>query len=416
MSRPCDEIPAPSSRLAFCKHRQATAFPGDAVADPWPVSDSSAGRGFFTHFTHFERDHTMSKDFETAALPDPLVYQRHWDFLDKPITEVVQMAPVAAGADADDDVSATVCGVIPRASRLIGGYSAVTVDSTGVDASNTSAWTVAIGGTTALSKTNEANLAAATPVDLGTPAITDISEGDAVTLAITNGTAADLNSASCIVALEVADYNNFPQPGLKVIASDGGTVTIADGVKGICALSPGSSDNDEIYMVVTTETVKFADGETAVGEAILQWSEANTDDSNLIFGFMSAAGANALVDDGAGPRASGDYVALWKIDGGTQYYAGVQANGTAKPTVDALGDPLTTAGGSSYQKLKVKVVCSSSTQGFAMFWVDEQHIATIHFTYASATEMQLMVGIKNGGANAETLNVDALGYVDNRSA
>jgi hypothetical protein len=356
------------------------------------------------------------KDFETAALPDPLVYQRHWDFLGKPITEIVQMAPVAAGADADDDVSATVCGVIPRASRLIGGYSAVTVDSTGVDASNTSAWTVAIGGTTALSKTNEANITAASPVDLGTPAITDLSEGDAVTLAITNGTAADLNSASCIVCLELADYDNFPQPGLKVIASDGGTVTIADGVNGVCALSPGSSDNDEIYLVATTETVKFAAGETFVGETNLQWSEANTDASNFIFGFMSAVGADALADNGGGPRATGDYVALWKIDGGTQFYAGVQSDGTAKPTIDALGVPLTTAGVSDYQKLKIKVVCESATRGFATFWVDEQHIAIHHFTYSSATEMQLMLGIKNGGANAETLNVDAFGYVGRRSA
>jgi len=354
------------------------------------------------------------KDSAISGFPDPLNFAQWWDFCEQPQTHIMQLNTVTAHADADGDTGATLLGVIPRASRLIGAYQMVSANSAGIDANNTSAWVLAASGTTIISKTHTANLTDDAAVDMGTPAVTDLSAGDYLTLAITNGTNADLNSAVCHIALELADYENFPASGLKVIATDGGTCSISDGVKGVCALSPGSTDNDEIYMVSSTETVKFADGEVIVAEAYIQFTEQNTDDANVIFGLMSGVGADALIDGGGGPRASGDYVCLWKVDGGTVWRAGVQSNGTQTPTTDEDSDE--TAGGSSYQRLKIKVVCTSSTEAFAEFWVDTVNVATIHFTYASATEMQLMCGVKNGGGNAETLNVDYMGYADNRVA
>ena len=351
---------------------------------------------------------------DIQSLPSPLTYNRLWDFCEPVLSHTILLDPVTAHADAGGDTSATLVGVAPQALRVIGGYVAPSINSAGIDGSNTSAMVIAAAGTTVVSVTHEADIVANTPVALDTPVAPDIAAGSALTLAITNGATADLNSAICHAGLQVADANNYPAPGLTVVTSNTGTVTIADGVKGVCALSPGAADNDEIYMAVAAELHKFANGACFEGEVNLQWSEANTDDANVIFGFMSAVAANSLIDDGAGPRASGDYVALWKVDGGTEYYAGVQANGTAYPTADTLTD--TTAGGTSYQKLKIKVSCYSSTQGVAEFWVDETNVATHHFTYASATEMQLFAGVKNGSANAETLNVDWLAYNDNRVA
>jgi hypothetical protein len=82
--------------------------------------------------------------------------------------------------------------------------------------------------------------------------------------------------------------------------------------------------------------------------------------------------------------------------------------------LDTLGTPATTAGGTAYQRLRVAVTLESTTQGFAEFSVDGVNIGTVHFDYASATEMQLFVGCKNGSAHAETLNVDKFGYGANR--
>jgi hypothetical protein len=349
------------------------------------------------------------KDIDSPAFVESrLSYERFWEFLDQPSTYCLPLEPVTAGANAGDDVAATLVGVIPADSRLIGGYGVVSANSAGVDASNTSVWVVTVGSAACLTKTNTADLAANTPVSLGTPAATDLAAGSPVTLTITNGAAADLNSAVCHVGLVLADYNNYPAPGLKVIASDGGTVSIADGVKGVVALSPGAADNNEIYMVASTETVKFAAGKSFIGDWLLQFAESTTDDANVIAGFMNAVAANALVDDGAGPRATGDYVAIWKVDGSTKWRAGVQSNGTQIPAADT--DSLVTAGGAAHQHLQVKVNCVSATEAVAEFWVDGSNIATIHFAYASATEMQLFVGMKNGGAHAETLRVDTKGY------
>jgi hypothetical protein len=346
-------------------------------------------------------------------------FQQGWDFVEPVPAFVLPLEPVTAGANANDDVSATLVGVVPRACRLLGGYLCVSANSTGVAAGsgNDSVWVVTVGGVTALTKTNAAALVADTPVSLGTPAITDMAAGTAIKLAITNGANADLNSAVCHVSLICADVVNFPAPGLKVIATNGGTVTIADGVKGVVALSPGAVDNDEIYLCGSLELYKFAASKTFIAEALIQFTEANTDDANVCFGFMNAVAADSIVDNGGGPKATGDYACIWKIDGGTKWYCGVQSNGTATPTTDTLGSKTpagmtpvnVTAGGTAYQRLTVKVRCESSTAAVAEFYVDGVNIGTINFAYASATEMQVFVGVKDGGANAETLNVDYLG-------
>ncbi len=348
------------------------------------------------------------RDINSQGL-NPLQYGKSWDFLEQPVVHTVALEPLTAGANADDDVSAAIVGIIPHAAKIIGGYFCVNAQSTGLAAGDLSTWVITVGGTTVFTVARQTVLEADTAVSLGTPADVDADAGDVVKLAITNGTNADLNSAICHTALVLADKANYPAPGLTVVATDGGTVTIADGVKGICALSPGASDNDEIYMAAEMENVKFLVGKVFVFESFIQFTEQNTDDANVMgLCVMNAVAAEALVDDGLGPKATGDYVGIWKIDGGTKWYAGAQSNGTAIPATDTVSD--VTAGGSSYQRLRIKVSCETSTRAIAEFMVDGQNIGTIHFAYASATEMQLMVGVKNGGGNAETLNVDDFGY------
>lgn len=338
-------------------------------------------------------------------------YGAWWDFTGKAPTQLFELAAVTAGANANDDVAATLVGVIPRASRLVGAYLAVSANSTGVAAGsgNTSQWDVAVAGSTAIAKTVAAALVANTGYAFDAPTVTDVAAGSAVTLAITNGTNADLNTAVCYVGLELADINNYPAPGLKVIATNGGTVAISDGVKGVVVLTTGATDNDEIYMCTSTETIKFASGKYIVAEAEINFTEAATDDANIIFGFMNAVAADCLVDNGGGPKATGDYIAIWKVDGQTCWYCGTQSNGTALPTADTI-TTVTAGHASTYRTLKIEVDCISSTEAVAKFAIDDVEVQSTRFTYASATEMQLMVGAKAGGSNTETLNVDYLGF------
>jgi hypothetical protein len=246
-----------------------------------------------------------------------------------------------------------------------------------------------------------------------------------VTLAITNGTNADLNSAVCHVVLSMAKRESFPAPGLELIASNAGTATISDGVNGVLALSPGAADNDEIYLCTSTELFKFLDQKPFYMEARLYWAEAATDDANVAVGFKDAVAADSILDDGGGPAASYSGAMFFKTDGSTtwQVETSVGATQTTK-TLDADGAIDKTvhragnaSGGAVYEILRIEVHPYTSTQVRIEFYIGRQtatsdwnlqHVRTIYQTLAGATEMQAFIGLKNGSANAETINIDYL--------
>lgn len=335
-----------------------------------------------------------------------------WDFTAQP-DRLVTSGFVTAGANANDDVGATAMLLTGTHAALItDAFVTVSANSTAVDANNTSAWVLASAGTTIATKTFNADLVAGTSYNMGAIASGYLGANAVATLAITNGTTADLNSAVCTISIGYRPADSLFD-GLKVVATDGGSVSVSDGVKGVVAITPSDAtagDNDEIYLATDTELFKFAAGASFEGEACLKYAEASTSAANVFFGFMNAFAADALVDGGGGPKATGDYVGFWKVDGGTQWYVGAQSNGTAAPSVDALGVPNTTSATSDYVKLHVKVVCLTSARAQATFTVDGVCIGSVEFAYASATEMQLGVGLKNGTTTAETLYLDYLGY------
>jgi len=174
------------------------------------------------------------------------------------------------------------------------------------------------------------------------------------------------------------------------------------------------ADNDEVYLESPNETFKFAADKPIILEGKVQFTEANTDDANVIFGLLDAVGANTLVDDGAGPKASYSGMVFFKEDGQTLWsveasIAGTQT--TAQLTAaNSLDKVAKTAGGASYQKLRIEFRPFSSTAAEILFFIDDVHVYRIaNFTYTSATEMQIGVGIKNGAGNLETLNIDYIG-------
>lgn len=193
--------------------------------------------------------------------------------------------------------------------------------------------------------------------------------------------------------------------------TDSGSVTIGDAVRGIAALVPSDgtvADNDEAYFASPNEVFKFAAGQPLYGRASVQFTEANTDDANVFFGFMNAIAANSIVDNGAGPQASGCHAVLEKRDGETQWRLTTR-NGSASTSTLST----TTAGGSAYQKLEILVEdytgtsCQVTAKVNGDFLRDSNNLPIRHtILYASATEMQVGFGVKNGGANLETLNVD----------
>lgn len=194
--------------------------------------------------------------------------------------------------------------------------------------------------------------------------------------------------------------------------TDSGTATVVDGARGILPIvaSDGTvADNDESYVQTKIENWLFADNKPMRCGAYVQFTEANTDDANIGFGLLNAPVANTLVDDGAGIRTTGSGVAIYKVDGGTVWKCVTMMNGT-----QTVSTSTTSAGGSAYQLLEIEVVDHSPTEIEVVFLVDGKYLVDstsgqriVHrVTISSATEMAMWAGVKNGGANLETLNVD----------
>lgn len=192
-------------------------------------------------------------------------------------------------------------------------------------------------------------------------------------------------------------------------ATDSGTATYNDAAGGTVTLAPSDgtvADNDEIYLLSVNESLKFAAGKPLVAEARIQFTEANTDDANIMFGVADAVGANTIVDDGAGPKASYSGAVIFKVDGGT-YWQAEMSVGTTQDTPSIAASNQITAGGASYQVLRVEVRPQTSGKADAVFFVDDVEFAKVKdFDISSATDMHVFVGAKNGGANNESLVVD----------
>lgn len=202
------------------------------------------------------------------------------------------------------------------------------------------------------------------------------------------------------------------------VLTDSGTATVGDAANGILALVPSDgtvADNDEAYLRTTAELFLFAANKPIFAEARLQFTEANTDDANVMFGFASATAANHLQDNGAGPLASYSGAVFFKVDGGTNWNVEKSIGATQVTAELTATNSLTkaaiAAGGASYQTLRIEVEPHGGGSMDVTFFVDGVCVYKIKdTTYASATEMHLMAGVKNGDTNLETLNIDYIEY------
>ena len=220
-----------------------------------------------------------------------------------------------------------------------------------------------------------------------------------------------------------SDFANYTtaQDGFSSVITDSGTVSVGDASGGKLSIVPSSAaDNDKSYIKSTNELFLFANNKPQVAETHLQFTEANTDDANVMFGFMNAVAANSILDNGAGPAASFSGAVIYKVDGGTVWKCASSIG-----TSNTVSTSTSTAGGALYQSLRIECVClnsivevtywianiaalaSTSTTIPSMPLIDSTTLKPIKHTFSvtSATEMNLFAGVKNGAGNLETLNL-----------
>lgn len=196
-----------------------------------------------------------------------------------------------------------------------------------------------------------------------------------------------------------------------LVADPGGSLTVSDGVAGIAALVTDGDDNDEAYLFSTTELFKVASGKPLVVEALLKFAQANTDDANVIFGLMDAVAADALVDNGAGPKSSYSGAVFFSVDGDTTWRVENSITTTQKTTeLDADGSldgVAKVSASSAYQTLRIEIYPISATLCDVLFLIDGVLVAKHKDqVWTNFTDAEVVFGVKAGGGNAETLYVD----------
>ncbi len=192
-------------------------------------------------------------------------------------------------------------------------------------------------------------------------------------------------------------------------ADAGASCAMTDAAGGVVTMVTGATDNNECYLLSTKENWLFANNKPLVYETRIQFAATAT--HNICTGLMDAVGADSIVDNGAGTKASYSGAVFYKVDGGTNWT--VQASiGSTKTTVEltaanSLTKSAQAAGGSSYQTLRIEFTPQTSTKGDLAYFIDGVLVYRIaDWTYTSATEMMAFVGTKTGAAVECTTLVD----------
>lgn len=190
-------------------------------------------------------------------------------------------------------------------------------------------------------------------------------------------------------------------------ANNAGAVAITDAHGGVISLAASDTtagDNDETYLVHVNEIYKPAAGKSATFGARIKLTEANTDDASILFGLKGGDTVdveNAIVDGGLTLEDAGTWIAIHKSDGGAVF------KGTVRDTALDTDSDVGAFTSATWHDLMITVVAASgATDATVTFFVDGVAGGTKAFTLSSAEEMRLILGVKNGGANAETLLVD----------
>jgi len=202
-------------------------------------------------------------------------------------------------------------------------------------------------------------------------------------------------------------------------ADAGSSVAAVDSAEGGLDLTTGVTDNFEVYIHTTQELFLIADDKPMSCIGRLAFAEANTDDINVIFGFMSAVVVNSLIDNAGGPLATYSGAVFFKLDGELFWRFETSLGGTQTTTrLAAVSPNLAT----DFHTLQIDIRRRDATTVEIIPMIDEAGgnnpnqaldnlgVKVKHtITLGSPTEMALMCGAKSGGANGEVVRLAMAG-------
>ena len=186
-----------------------------------------------------------------------------------------------------------------------------------------------------------------------------------------------------------------------VTADSGGAQAAIDGAGGILSIKCDGDDNDEAYVASSFESWLFTTNKKLRFKARVKLTEAATDDANLVAGLSSVVGANFLLDDAGGPAATYDGAVFFKVDGGTVWQTETSNAGT-QVTSTSVG----TFSSATWTILEIEYDPNDDVTAKVSFSIDGAGVSVHDLTISGLEEMHLILGVKAGGANEETLLVD----------
>ena len=201
-------------------------------------------------------------------------------------------------------------------------------------------------------------------------------------------------------------------------SADAGTAAMSDAAGGVIVLTSGDGtpvDNDECYLLTTNELFLFAAGKPLRLRARVQFAQVATNSANVFVGTMNAVAADALIDNGGGPRANFSGVCFYTRDGSVNWHAGY-SDGTTQTLAEltatnslAKTAAVAATAASVFTLLEINVIPKTATSMDIIFSINGSIVyKMMDRTYASATEMMVALGVKAGSGANQLLSVDAV--------
>lgn len=180
-----------------------------------------------------------------------------------------------------------------------------------------------------------------------------------------------------------------------------GTNTVNGVHGGEVSIVTAASDNDYHVMKSVAQSFKFQAAKPLWAECRFSVTEANTDDSNWVFGFTSDVTGGFLQDNGAGTLSNYSGAVIYKVDG-TMTFKFQTSNATTQNSTANAG---TFVSATTY-RVGMFFHPGDGTTGTVTPYIDGVAGTALNITLASLAAMNLVYGIKAGGNNAETMKVD----------
>lgn len=211
------------------------------------------------------------------------------------------------------------------------------------------------------------------------------------------------------------DFDGLNSARWTSTLTDTGTAAVGDAVGGVVTLSPSDgtvADNDEAY-ISTKEIYRIAAGKPIEFASLIQFTQAATNAANVYVGLMDAVAANAIQDNGAGPKSSFSGAGFFAKDGSTSMFV-IYSDGSTQTIAEltatnSLNKQANLAASAAFQLLEVEIIPKTSALCDVIFKINGSTVfKMLDRTYANATETSVMIGVKNGSANQQTLLADAV--------